>query len=34
MMLFVGNLKLTRAVAWDPMLDPSEPRVQLLEVSV
>jgi hypothetical protein len=30
-MLFTGDFKLARAVALDPMLDPGEPGVQLLE---
>ena len=30
-MLFVGDLKLAHAVARDPMLDPGELCVQLLE---
>ena len=32
-MLFEGDLKLAHAVARDPMLDPGEPCVQLLEGS-
>ena len=29
-MLFIGHLELTRAVAWDPNLDPGKPCLQLL----